>query len=136
MKTMKIMGITGVALFVAAAAALTAHAGQKVSNPYVKIEYWATGDVGGVRANSTTTEFIGCRVWSYPTSIYTYCSAYDSTRNLFRACQSNAPYMAQAAAAINGDSRVEFFWTGSGGANDECGFIRVTNDSQLRPKSL
>jgi hypothetical protein len=123
-----------------AAAGLGAHAGKKEAIGYVQTQGdSATGDLGAVRYNTTTTEFIGCQVIAQYSAYYddvwqtraVTCAAYDSTRYVYRTCSSTAVYLIDVASTINGDSRVEFRFNGG-----ECTWISVTNSSTLRPKSV
>jgi hypothetical protein len=143
----KVIGM--VFAFSLAAGALVAHAGKKEAIGYVKVvdgapgEGTAIGDLGAVRYNTTSTEFIGCLVRVYVdkatewTGRSVTCAAYDSTTYKYRTCYSSFDDVASVAAAINGDSRVEFAWMEDvWHASNHCRFINVTNSSELRPKSV
>ncbi len=136
---MKIWILSALAAIIAGGA--TAQAGKRVTN-VVGISWWATGDLGAVRASASSIETIGCSVqagtyysngYESPSdSLYTWCWARDQY-DQYRTCYSYAPKVAEAASGINGDSRIEFIWYGGGGP---CMYLKVLNASEYRPKSL
>ncbi len=137
---MKIWILSALAAIIAGGA--SAHAGYRVSNP-VAIGYWAIGDLGAVRASSSSIETIGCSVhastWytngqeSTYDQLTTSCWARDQYNN-YRTCYSYSSKVAEAASGISGDSRVEFSWYGAGSGG--CMYLKVYNASEYRPKSL
>lgn len=91
----------------------------------------AQGTLATVRKSADTLAYIGCKVTGTSTgSVTTSCSARNAAGNLSVSCTSASPQIASAAAAINGDSFLRFYWNSS----NQCTQVEVENNSAYEPK--
>ena len=93
----------------------------------------ASGSVGDARNSADSTQYIECAVQGYSASSggssVVVCWAQDVKRTMV-SCFAFDAELRQAAAAINGDSTIQFDWD----ANGRCTMIQATNGSTFSPK--
>jgi hypothetical protein len=90
----------------------------------------AYGSLADTRATSNTTESIGCHAYVNGTLTYAYCVAADKLGHVV-SCITYDPVFSQRAAAINGDSHIQFFKDAGG----TCTYLHIMQDSSLAPKA-
>jgi len=93
----------------------------------------ASGSSADTRNTPDTLQYISCAVQGYGAatgaSSVAVCWAQDAKRTAV-SCFTFEPELRQAAAAINGDSEIQFNWDASG----HCTMIQATNGSTFAPK--
>lgn len=91
----------------------------------------AQGTLATVRKSADTFGYIGCKVTGTSTgSVTTSCSARNNAGTVSVSCTSSSPQIASAAAAINGDSFLRFYWN----ASNQCTQVEAENSSAYEPK--
>jgi len=108
----------------------TSHAGLRYGNAAVAVfDGSAAGMIGGSR-NTPDGGAIGCQVDATANSISMNCSATAADTGKFVQCSSSSPTLVQAAAAIQADNYVSFYWDASG----TCTRLTVSTSSGYSPK--
>ena len=91
----------------------------------------AQGTLATVRKSADTFGYIGCKVIGTSTgSLTTTCTARNTAGTVSVSCTSSSPQIASAAAAINGDSFLRFYWNSS----SQCTQVEAENSSSFEPK--
>lgn len=91
----------------------------------------AQGTLATVRKSADTFGYIGCKVTGTSTgSVTTTCTARNAAGTVSVSCSSSSPQIATAAAAINGDSFLRFYWN----AANQCTQVEAENSSAYEPK--
>lgn len=104
------------------------HAGKKTTQAVTvdTAQRYASGSLASARATADTTQYIGCLILSSGT---TSCQARNAAGTAASCSTTDAGFRA-AAQSINGDSRLIFYWDGSG----NCTSLAVENYSLWAPK--
>lgn len=90
---------------------------------------FANADMGSAYNSADSIQYIGCTVYGSASSASVSCIA-RAADNRFRACSTTNPNMLQAAANIDSDGYLIFYWNSSG----QCTAISAANGSYLSPK--
>jgi hypothetical protein len=110
----------------------TAVAGFKTGQQVVisTTSRFANADIGYVHNTPDTTQYIGCEVYAYTTQLYAYCYARDLA-GTYAGCSTSNVNLVNAAASINPDSYLLFYWDAAGA----CTFIAQHTQSQTATKA-
>jgi hypothetical protein len=121
--------IVVIALLVGLAAA--AHAGSKfVLGVFIDTNgHIAQGAISDARNSADSTSRIQCQLGASAAGLGMACYAMDAN-SVFATCFSSNPTFAQAIAAIQSDTFVEFRWDDAG----NCTSVLVSQDSATGPK--
>ena len=122
-------------LALVAATATSAFAGLKSYQPIV-LHFnsdgsgYIMGSLADTRNTPDSLAYIGCEVWAEPGYVGGRCYGHDATGRS-EECTFSGAQLAQAAAMVNGGSRVQVSFDNT----NTCTFILVTNTSNWKPST-
>jgi hypothetical protein len=129
---MRKIAIGFVAALLIGGATATAIAGAKYGPYLVYVSStYAEGSLADARASSDGTQYIGCNLTGYQTSMSGYCYANDSAGN-YKMCSvpaSAAPSMLPVIASLNSQTYLYFAFDASG----NCTTIQTSTNSYHAP---
>ncbi|WP_394826886.1 hypothetical protein [Pendulispora albinea] len=110
-----------------------AHAGARFNNSdfYIDSEgHYASGMVSGVRNTADTVARIECGITATFDNISMFCWGQNAAQKSVT-CFSSRPALVQAAATIQSESTIVFYWNEAG----ECTYLSVLVESATAPKT-
>jgi hypothetical protein len=129
MKRAHLLG--GLAVLVAAAAPIVAHAGLRGLNR-VSVDPAArrvTGGFGSTRNSPDATSYVYCYASASQSNVFGYCFASDAAGD-YGTCFTNVPAIIETIRSLDGDSAVTFYWDTSG----SCTSVSAFKGSHYEPK--